>query len=281
MYGGHNVTKEYIDNQFILVDNKTIFVNSGGELEASLQLQAGDWIQISEGIISMGKLCQGLGYNKQSNCIYVKDATSEEVGGVKIDNETLKINDHGQLAFDLDGMLDRGLDAETGKIGHTNKFEGDLRQAGDPTSTVGISWDDQGHLTEVERYDIPTYLGASAFTDGKRGLVPAASTANRKSFLRGDGTWASLVDANLFSVITTNGQWYVGTDRRSRTFSADPNASQLVIAPLGWTIDRDVEGIDVVYATEMTLGHITLVARSNSQAETVVRATCYWLVLNL
>ena len=280
-YGGHNVTKEYIDNQFVLVDNDTIFVNNDGELEARLQLEAGDWIQISEGIVGMGKLCQGLGYNKDSNCIYVKDATDSEVGGVKIDNETLKVNDQGQLAFDLDGMLDRGLDATTGKIGHTNEFSGDLRQAGDPTSTLGIKWDDQGHLQEVERYDIPTYLGASAFTDGKRGLVPAASSANRKSFLRGDGTWANLVDANLFSVIQTTGQWYVGTDRRSRVFSADPSANQLVIAPLGWTIDRDVEGVDVAYATEMTLGHITLVARSNSQAETVVRATCYWLVLNL
>ena len=138
MYGGHNVTKEYIDNQFVLVDNDTSFVNNDGELEARLQLEAGDWIQISEGIVSMGKLCQGLGYNKDSNCLYVKDATDSEVGGVKIDNETLKVNDQGQLAFDLDGMLDRGLDATTGKIGHTNEFSGDLRQAGDPTSTLGI-----------------------------------------------------------------------------------------------------------------------------------------------
>ena len=86
----------------------------------------------------MGNLCQGLAYNEESNCIYVKDATDSEVGGVKIDNETLKINENGQLAFNLDGMLDRGLDASTGKIGHANKFTGDLRQAGDPTSTVGI-----------------------------------------------------------------------------------------------------------------------------------------------
>jgi hypothetical protein len=76
--------------------------------------------------------------NYGSACIYVKDATDSEVGGVKIDNETLKINENGQLAFDLDGMLDRGLDASTGKIGHTNEFVGDLRQAGDPTSTLGI-----------------------------------------------------------------------------------------------------------------------------------------------
>ena len=103
-------------------------------------------------------------------------------------------------------MLDRGLDASTGKIGHTNEFVGDLRQAGDPTSTLGIKWDDQGHLQEVERYDIPSYLGATAYTDGRRGLVPAAAPANRKSFLRGDGTWANLVDANLFSVIQTTGQ---------------------------------------------------------------------------
>lgn len=280
-YGGHNWTKEYIDNQFVKVDGETIFVNSEGELQAGEQLKAGKWLKVSEGYIGLGNLCQGLAYNEESDCIYVKDATDSEVGGVKIDNETLKINDNGQLAFNLDGMLDRGLDATTGKIGHTNQFVGDLRQAGDPTSTLGIKWDDQGHLQEVERYDIPSMIGATAYTNGTRGFVPAPGSANRKSFLRGDGTWASLVDANLFSVIQSTGQWYVGTDRRSRVFSAEPTANQLVIAPLGWTIDRETEGIDVVYATEMTIGHMTLVARSNSQAETVVRATCYWLVLNL
>ena len=178
-------------------------------------------------------------------------------------------------------MLDRGLDASTGKIGHTNEFAGDLRQAGDPTSTVGIRWDDQGHLTEVERYDVPTYLGATAYTDGVRGFVPAASSANRKSFLRGDGTWASLLDAHLFSVIATEGQWWVGTDRRTRVFNAEPNANQLVIAPLGFTVDRDTEAIDVIYMTEMNLGHITITARSNTQAETMVKCKAYWLVLNL
>lgn len=154
----------------------------------------------------MGKLCQGLDYNEESDCIYVKNATDSELGGIKIDNETLKVNEDGQLAFDLDGMLDRGIDASTGKIGHTNEFAGDLRQAGDPTSTVGIKWDDYGHLQEVERYDIPSYLGATAYTDGTRGLVPAASSAKRKAFLRGDGTWASLLEANLFSIIETTGQ---------------------------------------------------------------------------
>jgi len=205
-YGGTNWTKQYIDNQFIKVDNETIFVNSEGELQAGEQLKAGKWLIASEGYIGLGKLCQGLAYNEESNCIYVKDASDSEVGGVKIDNETLKINENGQLAFDLDGMLDRGLDASTGKIGHTNEFVGDLRQAGDPTSTLGIKWDDQGHLQEVERYDIPSMLGATAYTDGRRGLVPAPSSAQRKAFLRGDGTWASLVDANLFSVIQSTGQ---------------------------------------------------------------------------
>lgn len=280
-YGGKNCTKEYIDNQFVKVDNETVYVNNEGELAARLQLQAGKWIQISEGTINMGNLCQGLAYNEESDCIYVKDATDSEVGGVKIDNETLKVNENGQLAFDLDGMLDRGLDASTGKIGHTNEFVGDLRQAGDPTSTVGLRWDDQGHLTEVERYDIPTYLGATAYTDGVRGFVPAASSANRKSFLRGDGSWASLLDANLFSVISTEGSWWVGTDRRTRVFSAEPTSNQIVIAPLGFTVDRDTEAIDTIYMVEMNLGHITITARSNTQAETLVKCKAYWLVMNL
>lgn len=85
-------------------------------------------------------------------------------------------------------MLDRGLDASTGKIGHTNAFEGDLRQAGDPTSTVGIRWDEYGHLAEVERYDIPTMTGASSTNNGTRGFVPAPAAGDNKKFLRGDGT---------------------------------------------------------------------------------------------
>ena len=229
----------------------------------------------------MGNLCQGLAYNEESDCIYVKDATDSEVGGIKIDNETLKINDDGQLAFDLDGMLDRGLDASTGKIGHTNEFQGTSRQAGDPTSIPSIKWDDQGHLTAVESKDIPTFIGASAYTDGVRGLVPASSSAERKDFLRGDGTWSSILEANLFSVIETEAQWYCGTDRRSRVIAASPNQNQIVIAPLGFEVDRDVEGIDTIYATEMNLGHITVVARSNSQAEIVVKVRAKWLVLNL
>ena len=193
----------------------------------------------------------------------------------------MKVNDNGQLAFDLDGMLDRGLDASTGKIGHTNEFNGTHRQAGAPTSVPGIKWDDQGHLTDVEEYDIPSYIGATAYTDGVRGLVPGAAIANRKSFLRGDGTWASLLDANLFSVIETEATWWCGTDRRSRVIAAAPNPNQVVIAPLGFIVDRDVEGIDTIYMTEANLGSITVVARSNSQGEILVRAKARWLVINM
>lgn len=279
-YGEHVREKAYVDNSFIKVDNETIIVNSEGALEA-VQAQAGKWIKISEGVISMGNLCQGLGYNEESDCIYVKDATSSEVGGIKIDGKTLKTNSEGQLEVDFSGNADRGLDMETGKIGHENVFEGENRQAGDPTSIPSIKWDDYGHLTSVESKDIPSYIGASAFTDGVRGLVPAASSAERKDFLRGDGTWASILEANLFSVIETTGQWYAGTDRRSKVLAAAPTDRQVVIAPLGFTVDRDVEGIDTIYATEATVGHQTIVARSNSQAEIVVRATARWLVMNL
>ncbi len=136
-YGEHVREKSYVDNSFINVDNETIIVNSEGALEA-VQAQAGKWIKISEGVISMGNLCQGLGYNEESDCIYVKDASTSEVGGIKIDGKTLKTNDEGQLEVDFSGNADRGLDMETGKIGHENVFEGANRQAGDPTSIPSI-----------------------------------------------------------------------------------------------------------------------------------------------
>lgn len=86
----------------------------------------------------MGNLCKGLEYNNESDCIALKAASDSEFGGVTIDGETLKLNDEGKLKFDIDNYVDRGLDLSTGKIGHTNEFTGNLRQAGDPTSTVGI-----------------------------------------------------------------------------------------------------------------------------------------------
>ena len=279
-YGEHVKEKSYVDNSFIKVDNKTIVVNSEGALEAK-QLEAGKWIQVSEGIVSIGNLCQGLGYNEEKNCIYIKEASTSEVGGIRIDGKTLKTNSEGQLEVDFSGNADRGLDMETGKIGHSNVFEGTSRQAGDPTSIPSIKWDDYGHLTSVESKDIPTYLGASAYSDGVRGLVPEASSSKRKAFLRGDGTWSSLLEAGLFSVIETTGQWYCGTDRRSKVLAAAPNENQVVIAPIGFTVDRDVEGIDTIYATEATIGHQTIVARSNSQAEIVVKCTARWLVMNM
>ena len=153
----------------------------------------------------MGNLCQGLGYNEESDCIYVKDATSSEVGGIKIDGKTLKTNDEGQLEVDFSGNADRGLDMETGKIGHENVFEGENRQAGDPTSIPSIKWDDYGHLTSVESKSIPVYIGASSFTDGVAGLVPPAGSGDTKKFLRANGQWANLVEAGLFSVIETEG----------------------------------------------------------------------------
>lgn len=258
-----------------------MYVNNDGELAARTQLKAGKWIQISEGIISMGNLCQGLDYNSESDCIYVKDATSEEIGGIKFDGNTLKLNENGQLAFDLDGMLDRGLDAETGKIGHTNEFEGDLRQAGDPTSTVGIRWDDYGHLTEVERYAIPNYIGASSTTDGTAGFVPPARAGDTNKFLKANGQWANLVEAGLFSVISTTATWFAGTDRRTRVIAAAPSPNQLVIAPLTFSVDRNTEALDVIYPVAVSLGSMTLCARSNTQSDTSVTATCYWLVINL
>ena len=281
MFGGSNWTKEYINNDFINVDNRTIFVNSEGQLQAGEQLEQGKWIKIENGQINMGNLCKGLEYNSESDCIALKAASDSEFGGVTIDGETLKLNDEGKLKFDIDNYVDRGLDLSTGKIGHTNEFTGNLRQAGDPTSTVGIKWDDQGHLQEVERYAIPTYIGASQTMNGTAGFVPAAPSGEQNKFLRGDGTWASMVEAGIFSIIETTGSWYVGTDRRTRVISAAPTPKQLVIAPLGFTVDRDAEAIDCIYATDMTLGHQTICARSNTQSDTLVTVTCKWLVVNM
>lgn len=68
---------------------------------------------------------------------------------------------------------------------------------------------------------VPTepFSGSDGYIDGKKGLVPAPTTAEQLSFLRGDGTWAvptmtiadkSITEAKLASDAVTNSKIATG-----------------------------------------------------------------------
>ncbi len=61
-----------------------------------------------------------------------------------------------------------------------------------------------GHVTTITKRTLPTFGGAdtSANTAGSKGVVPAPAVNDELKFLRGDSTWATVVQT---SIITTDG----------------------------------------------------------------------------
>jgi len=74
------------------------------------------------------------------------------------------------------------------------------------------------------------YVGATSSAAGTEGLVPAASSANRNKFLRGDGTWATPQDYNTWRPIKVNSSEKLGsgTDTGAVDFVAGTGIT------LGW-----------------------------------------------
>ena len=55
------------------------------------------------------------------------------------------------------------------------------------------------------------YVGATSSAAGTEGLVPAASSANRNKFLRGDGTWQIPTNDNTWRPIKVNSSEKLGS----------------------------------------------------------------------
>jgi len=67
------------------------------------------------------------------------------------------------------------------------------------------------------------YQGATSLADGSPGLVPAASSANRLKFLRGDGTYQTPTDTNTFRTVTAGGNTL--GESETLAFTAGTNVS--------------------------------------------------------
>ena len=73
----------------------------------------------------------------------------------------------------------------------------------------------------------PTYKGATTAAAGTKGLVPAATTATKDNFLRGDGTWAvpakatSATSATYASTATNAGTATYATNSGTATYSSN------------------------------------------------------------
>ena len=75
-----------------------------------------------------------------------------------------------------------------------------------------------------------TYVGATSTTNATAGLVPAATSAQRNYFLRGDGTWQTIIQENTWRPIKVGNTDALGsgTDTGTLTFAAGTGIS------LGW-----------------------------------------------
>jgi hypothetical protein len=66
--------------------------------------------------------------------------------------------------------------------------------------------DSSGNLVQImprTATTVPDYQGATSSAAGVAGLVPAATSANREKFLRGDGTWQEVVTDSDPSYVLT------------------------------------------------------------------------------
>ena len=253
----------YIDNKFLKIDD-TMYINSEGAL-GSHPFDQGIANEItSEGVINVLVDDDTVNVN-DDNQLYVSTASDTQKGVVKIDNSTIKFNGDGQIEFDMSNNIDRGLDASTGKIGHTNSV--DASSVGAELKYVNISYDEFGHITEATEGDIPVMQKATSTSDGYKGLVPTPKKGDQTKFLTGNGTWESVVTSSMFNVISTEMSASVGPSNTYITCIPTPPEGKMVIAPCGWTLDtedRFRENIEVAYAHENNISRIVVCVRSNA-----------------
>ena len=97
------------------------------------------------------------------------------------------------------------------------------------------------------------YQGATNLAAGSPGLVPAASSAQRLQFLRGDGTYATPTDTNTFRTVTAGGNTLDASETLAFTEGANvsisENAGAVTIAVTNESIE-DVVGSMVVGNSE-------------------------------
>lgn len=93
------------------------------------------------------------------------------------------------------------------------------------------------------------YQGATTLAAGSPGLVPAASSAQRLQFLRGDGTYATPTDTNTFRTVTAGGNTLGANETLAFTEGANvsisENAGAVTIGVTNESIEDVVGGMVV------------------------------------
>ncbi len=254
--------KMYIDNQFLLIDSETIKVDENGVLYAEQQNFPGIANEItSEGIINVLVDSETV-YVNEDNQLYIEYATSEQLGVVRIDEDTI-VNEDGKIRFDMENHVDRGLDVVEGKIGHTNSVE--AKTVGRDLAYLEVEYDEQGHIVDTTEKDLSIMEPCSSTVDGYKGLVPTPKKGDQTKFLTGKGTWESVASAGLFNVVVGEASAVVSPNNSFIRVVPEEHPGYKIIAPIGWTLHTKsmyTEMIEVAYPTEFGEDVIEVCVRS-------------------
>lgn len=103
------------------------------------------------------------------------------------------------------------------------------------------------------------FVGATSSVNGQHGLVPAPTTADKDSFLKGDGTWAAIAGGNVNAVVDTLWTGTAYTDGDTLNLTSAYTNYDYILTYLGLYQNSTYQcyGVGTINTSHMSKGSVT------------------------